>query len=138
MDPTRILGCNGGSCFNAAGEVRSKGPELDIQGEILPGLNAIITYANQDVRITKSNDTADSGSTFIEGNRLEFVPRNTGSVWTTYEVQQGELKGFKIGVGVRMQDGVVNADNTFNLPGYALVGLMAGYSINVDKTKITA
>jgi iron complex outermembrane recepter protein len=138
VDPTNIFGCGGGSCFTAAGEVRSRGPELDIQGEILPGWNVIATYANQDVRITKSNDTADSGSTFIEGNRLQFVPRNVGSVWTTYEVQQGPLDGFKVGGGVNMQDGVVNADNTFKSPGYALVGLMTGYSFEVGKSRITA
>jgi iron complex outermembrane receptor protein len=37
-DPTHF--CDGGgfgSCQIAVGEVRSRGPELDIQGEILPG-----------------------------------------------------------------------------------------------------
>ena len=37
-----------------AGEVRSKGTELDVQGTILPGWNVILAYTNQDVRITKS------------------------------------------------------------------------------------
>ncbi len=137
IDPTHF--CNGGgagSCSIALGAARSKGPELDIQGEILPGWNVIATYANQDVRVSKSNDTLDSG--IPVGNRLEFVPRNIGSVWTTYEVQQGALDGFKIGGGVNMQDGVVNAANTINSTGYALVGLLAGYSFEVGKSKITA
>jgi iron complex outermembrane recepter protein len=130
--------CNGGgalSCSIAVGEVRSRGPELDIQGEILPGWNVIATYANQDVRVNKSNDSQGAAKV---GNRLQFVPRNTGSVWTTYEIQQGDLKGFKIGGGVRLQDGVVNAANTFKSPGFALVGLLAGYSFEVGKSKITA
>ena len=122
----------------AAGEVRSRGPELDIQGEILPGWNVIATYANQDVRVTKSNDTAESGGTFLVGNRLQFVPRNIGSVWSTYEVQQGVMDGFKFGGGVTMQDGSVNNANTLHTPGYALVGLMTGYSFEVGKSKITA
>ncbi|NOS74059.1 MAG: TonB-dependent receptor [Methyloglobulus sp.] len=137
-DPAHF--CNGGgagSCAIAVGEIRSRGPELDIQGEILPGWNVIATYTNQDARVTKSNgDVAGAG---IEvGNRPEFVPRNIGSVWTTYEVQQGDLKGFKIGGGVNMQDGVVNAANTIKSTGYALVGLMAGYGFEVGKTRITA
>ncbi|TKB94596.1 MAG: TonB-dependent receptor [Nitrospira sp.] len=115
----------------ATGEVRSKGPELDIQGELLPGWNVIATYANQDVRITKSNN----GDV---GNRLQFVPRNVGSVWTTYEVQQGPLNGFKVGGGVRVQDDTVNAANTLKSPGYALVGLMTGYSYYVGTSKVTA
>ncbi|NOU21774.1 MAG: TonB-dependent siderophore receptor, partial [Methyloglobulus sp.] len=138
VDPTRLLGCGGGSCFTAAGEVRSRGPELDIQGEILPGWNVIATYANQDVRITKSNDTAATNNEFLVGQRLQFVPRNVGSVWSTYEVQQGDFKGFKVGGGVNLQDGVVNANNTFKSPGYALLSLLAGYSFEVGKSKVTA
>ena len=37
-----------------------------------------------------------------------------------------------------MQDGVVNDDNTTKSTGYALVGLMTGYSFEVGKSKITA
>ncbi len=129
----------GFGCSIAVGEVRSRGSELDIQGEILPGWNVIATYANQDVRVTKSTGDVDVNGTGIEvGNRLQFVPRNIGSVWSTYEVQQGDLKGFKIGGGVNMQDGMANANNTLNSPGYALVGLMSGYSFKVGKSKITA
>jgi iron complex outermembrane receptor protein len=137
-DPAHQVECGGGPCSLAVGAVRSKGPELDIQGEILPGWNMIVTYAYQDVRVTQSNDTAASGSTFLVGNRMQFVPRNVGSVWTTYEVQQGPLNGFKIGGGVNGQDGVVDASNTLKSPGYVLVGLMTGYSYNVGTSKVTA
>ena len=118
-------------CYIAQGEVHSSGPELDIQGEILPGWNVIATYANQDVRVTKS----ENGDV---GRRLQFTPRNVGSFWTTYEVQKGDFKGFKLGGGVNLQDGVVNQDNSIKSPGYALVGLMAGYSFEVGKAKINA
>ncbi len=98
----------------------------------------IATYANQDVRVTKGNDTTESGGTFLVGNRLQFVPRNIGSVWSTYEFQQGLMDGFKFGGGVTMQDGSVNNANTLHTPGYALVGLMTGYSFEAGKSKITA
>jgi iron complex outermembrane recepter protein len=127
-----------GGCVAAVGEVRSRGSELDIQGELLPGWNVIATYANQDVRVSKSNDTAASGSTNLVGNRLQFVPRNIGTFWSTYEVQKGDLKGFKVGGGVTVQDGVVDATNAIKSPGYALVNLLAGYSFEVGKSKITA
>jgi iron complex outermembrane recepter protein len=133
----RDCGGGPGSCSIAVGEVRSRGSELDIQGEILPGWNVIATYANQDVRVTKSN--GDPNGAGIEvGNRLSFVPRNTGSLWTSYEVQQGDLKGLKMGGGVNLQDGVVDSGNTVKSTGYALVGLMTGYSFEVGKSKITA
>jgi iron complex outermembrane receptor protein len=124
----------GTGCSVAVGEVRSRGPELDILGEILPGWNVIATYANQDVRVTKSNETQGA---VVVGNRLQFTPRNIGSFQTTYEVQQGDLKGFKIGGGVTVQDGVVNVQNTIKSTGYTLVNLLAGYSFEVGKSKIT-
>jgi iron complex outermembrane recepter protein len=143
--PAGPLGCVNGTnnCFNSAGEVNSSGPELDIQGEILPGWNAIVTYANQDVRITKSDEK--TGPT-AQGNRLQFVSRNTASVWSTYEIQQGMLQGLKFGGGVTLRDSVVSyytnsntgKDATYTSKGYALVGLMAGYSFNIGKSKVSA
>jgi iron complex outermembrane recepter protein len=130
-----------GGCSIAVGEVRSRGPELDIQGEILPGWNVIATYANQDVRVTKGDSGGGAiGTTFSVGDRLPFIPRNIGSLWTTYEVQQGDLKGFKIGGGVTLQDGVVGQyfQTTTKSTGYGLVSLLAGYSFEVGKSKVTA
>ena len=49
---------------------------------------------------TKSNDTAESGSTFLVGNRMQFVPRNVSSFWSTYELQHGQFDGLKFGGGV--------------------------------------
>jgi iron complex outermembrane recepter protein len=128
IDPNHLTEC-GGACNIAVGEVRSRGPELDIQGEILPGWNVIATYANQDVHVSKDNSIP-------VGSRLGFVPRNLGSFWTSYEVQQGILDGFKIGGGVTLRDGVVDLGNTVKSPGYALVNLLAGYSFEVGKSKI--
>lgn len=125
-DTTGPKACGGDYCSVAIGEVRSRGPELDIQGEILPGWNVIATYANQDVRVTKSND-GDLG------NRLQFVPRNVANFWTTYEIQQSDLKGLRFGGGVNMQDSAVDFSNTYKSPGYALVGLMTGYSFDFGK-----
>jgi iron complex outermembrane recepter protein len=138
-DLAHKLECNG-QCYVAVGEVNSHGPELDIQGEILPGWNIIATYANLDVHITESKDTKETAvdnNSFLKGQRLQYVPRNTGSLWTTYEVQQGTWKGIKFGGGVNFQDSAVDNTNTIKSPGYALVGLMAGYSIDIGKAKIT-
>jgi iron complex outermembrane receptor protein len=130
-----------GGCSVAVGEVRSRGPELDIEGEIMPGWNVIATYANQDVRVTNGDSGGGAtGTTFSVGDRLPFIPRNIGSLWTTYEVQQGDLKGFKIGGGVTLQDGVVGQyfQTTTKSTGYGLVSLLAGYSFEVGKSKVTA
>ena len=75
------------------GEQRSRGIELDITGEILPGWNVIASYAYTDAIVTEDNDIP-------EGNRLVNVPENQASLWTTYEIQEGDLRGLGFGLGL--------------------------------------
>ena len=96
----------------AAGEVRSRGIELDVAGEVLPGWNIIAAYAYTDAEITKDNDTP-------VGNKLVNVPENSASLWTTYQIQQGSLQGLGMGAGVFfVGDRQGDLDNTFTLPSY--------------------
>jgi iron complex outermembrane receptor protein len=129
------------------GEARNRGIELDIAGELWPGVNAIATYAYIDSKITKDrgqdfanldvngNPAITSGNT---GHRFFGVPRNGGSFWLTYEPQAPAARGLKIGAGVvarSQQEG--NNENTFKLPGYALVNMMAGYSWRIGPSKMS-
>jgi iron complex outermembrane recepter protein len=96
----------------AAGEVRSRGIELDVAGEILPGWNVIAAYAYTDAEITEDNDLP-------VGNKLINVPENSASLWTSYEIQQGNLKGLGLGAGVFfVDDRQGDSDNSFTLPSY--------------------
>ena len=129
----------------AAGAARSRGTEMDITGEILPGWNAILTYSYLDATIIKSFETASNGggpagSFGPAGSRLWGVSHNNASLWSTYELQQGELKGLKFGGGVTVRDGQTACCDTpsFNIPGYATLNLLTSYSLNVGKSKITA
>ncbi|NOU44489.1 MAG: TonB-dependent siderophore receptor, partial [Methyloglobulus sp.] len=142
----RDCGGGPGSCSIALGEVRSRGPEIDIQGEILPGWNVIATWTNTDIRVTKTNSgtdsiTSDSGSTFQLGSRLANVPRNTGSLWNTYEVQGGDFKGLSFGGGITLRDSQLAPDAggeaPSKIPGYATIDLMAGYSRQVGDAKVS-
>ncbi|MEO0378142.1 MAG: TonB-dependent siderophore receptor, partial [Cyanobacteria bacterium P01_A01_bin.17] len=95
------------------GEQRSRGVELDVRGEILPGWNIIASYAHTDAEITE-----DDGSE-IEGNRPSGVPENAASLWTTYEIQEGDLQGLGFGAGlffVGERQG--QNDNSFQVPSY--------------------
>ncbi|RUT12290.1 ferrichrome-iron receptor [Chroococcidiopsis cubana SAG 39.79] len=94
------------------GEQRSQGIELDITGEILPGWNVTAAYAYTDAEVTEDN-------TFPVGNRLPNVPENQASLWTTYEIQAGDLEGLGFGlglfyVGARQGD----LDNSFEMGDY--------------------
>ena len=97
------------------GEQRSRGIEFDVLGRILPGLNLIASYSFIDAEITKDN----SG---FEGNRPSSVPTHQGSLWTTYELQSGSLRGFGLGAGVVFTgDRQGDLANSFELPGYTRV-----------------
>jgi iron complex outermembrane recepter protein len=94
------------------GEQRSRGVEVDVAGEVLPGLRLIGSYAYTNAEITKSN--ADN-----EGNRPANVPLHTGSIWGVYEFRHGFLKGLGLGAGViGVSNRPADNDNTATLPDY--------------------
>ena len=149
-NPAHICGAGGpGSCSLVAGAARSTGPEVDIQGEILPGWSVIAAYTNDDVRVTKAQPNtipALGGSLPAAGQRFPGAPRNQASLWSTYEFQNNSaLKGWKIGAGYhyfgsRPVDDVVNyVPYVWPLiPSYGTVDLMAAYSFNYAGSKMTA
>jgi iron complex outermembrane receptor protein len=61
-------------------------------------------------------------------------------VWSTYEVLNGDLRGIKIGGGVTLRDGQTGCCDSpaAGIPGYATVDLLAAYSLNVGKSRVTA
>jgi iron complex outermembrane receptor protein len=94
------------------GEQNSRGIELNFAGSILPGWNIIAGYAYTDARTTKDNSIPID-------NRLNNVPEHSLSLWTTYELQKGDLKGFGFGLGLfYVGDRQGDLANTFTLPSY--------------------
>uniref|UniRef100_A0ACD5GVK3 TonB-dependent siderophore receptor n=1 Tax=Desertifilum tharense IPPAS B-1220 TaxID=1781255 RepID=A0ACD5GVK3_9CYAN len=75
------------------GRQRSRGVELDVTGEIVPGWNVIGFYTYNDAKVTR-----DTNPDF-EGSRLANIPKHSAGLWTTYEIQQGDLQGLGFGVG---------------------------------------
>lgn len=97
------------------GAQRSQGVEFDLTAQLTNAWKLIATYAYTDARIA-------ADTTFSIGNRLPLVARHTGSVWTTYDFQDGPLQGFGAGTGL-FAVGERSGDlaNTFELPGYVRV-----------------
>ena len=126
-----------GSGFSiATGEQRSRGFEVDLAGQLLPGLEVIASYAYIDARITKDN-------TFLEDSRLPNVPKHQASVWTTYSFREGMLRGLGLSAGFvafgqrpgifLCQDPVVSfCQDPFNLPGYVRMDAAVYYRNQVN------
>ncbi len=110
------------SFAEAIGEVRSRGIELDVLGEITEGWNIIASYSYIDAKVTE-----DSGSE-LEGNRPHAVPEHALSLWTTYEVSQGSLRGLGFGLGAFLVGNRFGDDaNTFEVGSYTRVDASAFY-----------
>ena len=94
------------------GEQKSRGIELDIAGEILPGWKIIATYAYTDAFVSEDEDIP-------VGDRLSNVPKHSASLWTTYEIKSGDLQGLGFGAGlVFVGDREVQLPNTIELSSY--------------------
>lgn len=120
------------------GEARNRGLELDIAGEILPGWQMIGVYSYIDSEITKDKEDEFGNPIGNQGHRFFNIPRHGGSLWTTYEIQQGLFKGLKLGAGVvARSEREGDNENTFQLPGYAIGNLLVGYERKVGQSKVT-
>ena len=109
----------------ATGKQSSQGIELDIAGEITPGWNIIASYAYIDGEVSEDNNDE------IVGNRLNNSPENSASLWTTYQLQQGNLEGLGFGLGfnfVGEREG--DLDNSFTLDSYFLTNAALFYDRN--------
>ncbi len=94
------------------GEQNSQGIELNVSGEILPGWNIYGGYTYTNARLT-------SDTTFPVGNRLQTSPQNAFSLWTSYELQKGDLKGLGFGLGFfYVGDRAGDLANSFMIPSY--------------------
>ena len=108
----------------AAGELKSRGIELDVTGEILPGWNIIASYAYTDAFVSEDNDLP-------VGDRLPNVPYNSASLWTTYEIQAGSLQGLGFGAGLFFySDREAALPNTITLPSYLRTDVSVFYQRN--------
>ena len=132
---------------STTGEVNNKGLELDLSGEVYPGLKLIGSYAYINSQITKdvgvdwnNLDTAGNPAITIgnQGRRYYGVPKHGGSFWATYELQKGSLRGLKFGAGTvaRGQREGDNA-NSYQIPGYAIFNLMTSYSWKLGPSKLS-
>ncbi|MDN5941606.1 MAG: TonB-dependent receptor [Nitrospira sp.] len=98
--------------FVQTGAQRSQGVEFDMTAQLMPGWRVIATYAYTDARVT-------ADTTIPVGNRLPLIARHTGSLWSTYDFQEGLFTGFGVGGGLfAVGERAGDINNSFELPGY--------------------
>jgi iron complex outermembrane recepter protein len=127
LDPysdTSAQQCPTGSCDVQVGAARSKGMELELDAKPSDAWTLIAGYAYTDARVT-----ASSAAGPIVGQELPDSPRNAFHAWTRYDVLDGTLRGFGVGVGYSYvgtrvaNTGTLLIPGQFILPGYQVVDL---------------
>ncbi|NMP32800.1 TonB-dependent siderophore receptor [Thalassotalea sp. M1531] len=130
--------------YEAVDGVESAGFEIDIAGEILPGLQTSIGFTSFDVDVDSD----------IDANVADYTPEMLVKFAATYNVPQ--IEGLTLGMNIRWQDdisrmqgivgeGFENAGEEIitKQDAYAVVGLMARYqvteqiSLSVNANNIT-
>ncbi|OZI49069.1 TonB-dependent siderophore receptor [Bordetella genomosp. 5] len=109
----------------AAGQVRSRGFDLNVAGNITPQWRVIGGYSFVDARVTRDN-------TLPKGTRLANIPRNTLSLLNMYEFHEGPARGLGLGVGVRYVDERKGqtAATSYDMGSYVAVDLFSFYQVN--------
>lgn len=112
-----------------AGEARSRGVELDLNGEPLPGLTVWLSYAFIDAEAVNDVLDVNFGQSIEAGDRLLNVPRHTVNlqVAKALDVNHRRLNvgGGLLHVGTRL--GEVATD--FELPAYTVLRSFADYQV---------
>lgn len=109
----------------AAGQVRSRGFDLNVAGNLTPEWRVIGGYAYVDAEVTRDN-------TLRSGTRLMNIPRNSFSLLNVYEFQDGALKGLGLGAGGKYVDQRAGqtANTAFSMDAYTVVDLLGYYKVN--------
>lgn len=107
----------------AAGEVGSKGVELDVAGALARQLQLSFSYAHTDAKVLHD-------SVLAEGGHLADVPKQSASLLLVRELQVAGARA-SLGAGfnhVGDRVGDVGINNTFILPAYTTFKLVSSYS----------
>lgn len=109
----------------ATGQVRSRGFDLNVAGNLTPQWRVIGGYAYVDAEVTRD-------TTLRAGTRLMNIPRNSFSLLNVYEFQDGALKGLGLGAGGKYVDQRAGqtANTAFSMDAYTVVDLLGYYKVN--------
>jgi len=134
--PTDQTGCPtfpASSCAIAAGLVRSKGIDVELQGAITPDWNISLGYTYTSIEYVRDTNPDNGGKNFNTD-----APKHMAKLSTFYTLP-GALHRLRVGGGISWQSRIYNENDGANFNGiafrveqgaYALADLMLGYKIN--------
>ncbi len=110
----------------ASGRQTSRGIEVDLTGELLPGFDAIVTYGYNETRVAEPDDPNF-------GQQLAAAPKHNASAFVRYEFEEGPAAGLGLNAGIVFNSGIqASIPNTIVIPSNARLDLGASYRIKDD------
>ncbi|GAB3342166.1 hypothetical protein GCM10027299_56760 [Larkinella ripae] len=79
------------------GQTQASGVEVDVRGEIIPGLNLVLNYAYTDAKISK--DTRESNV----GMPVPGFDKQVTNAWLSYRLRNGGLQGLGFSLGYQWE-----------------------------------
>jgi catecholate siderophore receptor len=112
-----------------SGKRHATGFDIDIAGRITPLWDIFVSYTwipNAEIDVGNADGTTISGE--LEGQRPSLTPRNSGSVWTTYQV----LPQLRLGAGITGRSSQTPNRNPTGIvaPSFVTGDLMAEYNFS--------
>ncbi len=119
--------------FSAAGHQRSMGIETDLAWQPTAAINILASFAHCNARFV-----GDAGG-IADGNRVAWVPEDSGRLWTHYRFQEPLLAGVSIGFGVNLRSAsYIGHDNAFKVGDYHSFDAAIAYETQALRLAVTA
>ncbi|MDQ4139802.1 MAG: TonB-dependent receptor, partial [Bacteroidota bacterium] len=137
---TGLLTEEGNPIYRQNGQVRSRGAELELTGNILPHFSLNANYAFNHSEVLNADIAAENG--MMAAN----APKHLAGLWAKYTFVTSVLRGFGFAIGgnylsQRRMEIQVNAVNTGELiwdywPAYTLANAALFYNLNKFKVRL--
>lgn len=114
--------------FVTAGELESKGWEVEVVGRLLPGWDISAGYTNLDTRWVNNGASTGQPVSF-------WYPKDLYKLWTKYRFSSGELQGLSLGFGINGASQSASGAPTSTVAareqnGYTVLKAQIGYQID--------
>jgi iron complex outermembrane recepter protein len=124
------------------GQAKSKGFEIDVMGNPLPGWNVVGAFGQIDARSTGNERSVINGITTaqgesVNGKQLTATPRTALSFWNTFQLQTGDFKGLGFGAGfVRKGESYADSLEKLKVPGYTVYNASVFYKVGKSEVAL--
>nr|WP_308463762.1 TonB-dependent receptor [Chitinophaga nivalis] len=110
------------------GKQTIRGVELDVKGEIIPHLHAMVNYAYTDAAISADSDPK------LVGNKVPGTATHIQNTWLSYQLDNGVCKGLRAAIGYQYVAGrvagLISDKSENSLPDYFRLDGSLGYAFN--------